>query len=423
MLTKAPKGTKDVLPSESYKWIYLENTIRDLARLFGYQEIRTPIFEHTELFQRGVGDTTDIVQKEMYTFEDKAGRSITLKPEGTAGAVRAFIEGKLYSEPQPTKMYYLTPVFRYERPQAGRYRQHHQFGVEVFGAYEASVDAEIISLAMALFNKIGIRNLELNINSIGCPQCRGEYHKVLVEFLSKRKDRLCKTCNERLLKNPLRVLDCKIPECKEAMKDAPLILDYLCEDCRSHFHSLQRYLDLLGIPYKINPMIVRGLDYYTKTVFEIISTNIGSQGTICGGGRYDGLVEQIGGPSMAGIGFGMGLERVLLEMESQNIAIPKLPDYDAFVITIGEEAKEKAFSLVYRMRLSGISADLDHIARSVKAQFKYSNKTNAPFVCILGEDELKNGTVKVKDMKTGSEESILMDQLISYLNEKLGMEE
>jgi histidyl-tRNA synthetase len=418
MIAKAPKGTKDILPYESYKWHYIENIIRELTQLFGYNEIRTPTFEHTELFQRGVGDDTDIVQKEMYTFLDKGKRSITLKPEGTAGAVRAYIEGRLYSMPQPIKMHYFTPVFRYERPQAGRLRQHHQFGVEVFGAPEASVDAEIITLAMTLFERLKIKNLELNINSIGCPQCRTKYHHVLKEYLSENLDELCENCRQRFEKNPLRILDCKIDDCKKIVANVPVILDFLCNECNEHFQGLQQYLRAANIDFKANPMIVRGLDYYTKTVFEIISNDIGAQGTVCGGGRYDGLVALCGGPETPGAGFGMGLERLLMVMEGQKITIPEPKDLDALLITIGDQARYKAFEIVLALRSAGISVDMDHIGRSIRAQFKHADRTKVSRVCILGEEEMQKGYIKIREMDTGKETPIPFDQVIPYFNKQ-----
>jgi len=420
MLTKAPRGTKDLLPSESYKWHYLENIIREITDLFGYKEVRTPIFEHTELFVRGVGDTTDIVQKEMYTFLDKGNRSITLKPEGTAGVVRAYIEHGLHNVAQPIKMYYITPVFRYENPQAGRLRQHHQFGVEVFGAKEASVDGEIIALAMKLFDRLGLKGLELNINSIGCPTCRPKYHEVLKKYLEDHLDDLCQTCNTRYEKNPLRILDCKNKECGVIVKDAPIILDYLCEECSTHFEELQSFLSAINIEYKINPLIVRGLDYYSKTVFEIISNQIGAQGTVCGGGRYDGLVKECGGPDTPGAGFGLGLERLLLALESQKIEIPKQEARDVYFVTIGQQARYKAFELLQLMRSNNILADMDHVGRSIKAQFKYADKANVSWVCILGEEELQNNQIKVRSMIDGSEELVSQDKVIDYLKSKKG---
>ncbi len=420
MLTKAPRGTKDVLPSESYKWHYLERIIREITELFGYKEVRTPVFEHTELFVRGVGDTTDIVQKEMYTFLDKGNRSITLKPEGTAGVVRAYIEHGLHNLAQPIKMYYITPVFRYENPQAGRLRQHHQFGVEVFGAKEASIDGEIIALAMELFHRLGLKELELNINSIGCPNCRPRYHEVLKKYLEDHLDELCQTCNTRYEKNPLRILDCKNKECGVIVKDAPIILDYLCQECSTHFEELQSFLSAANIDFKVNPMIVRGLDYYTKTVFEIISNQIGAQGTVCGGGRYDGLVKECGGPDTPGAGFGLGLERLLLALESQNLEIPQQEARDVYIVTIGQQARHKAFELLQVMRSNNILADMDHVGRSVKAQFKYADKANVSWVCILGEEELQNNQIKVRSMKDGSEELVSQDKVIDYLKSKKG---
>ncbi len=420
MITKAPRGTKDVMPSESYKWHYLEKIIREITQLFGYKEIRTPIFEHTELFVRGVGDTTDIVQKEMYTFLDKGNRSITLKPEGTAGVVRAYIEHGLHNVAQPIKMYYITPVFRYENPQAGRLRQHHQFGVEVFGAKEASIDGEIIALAMKLFDSLGLKGLELNINSIGCPNCRPKYHEVLKKYLEEHLDELCQTCNTRYEKNPLRILDCKNKECGVIVKDAPIILDYLCEECSTHFEELQSYLAAIGIEYKINPMIVRGLDYYSKTVFEIISNQIGAQGTVCGGGRYDGLVKECGGPDTPGAGFGLGLERLLLALESQNIEIPQQEARDIYFVTIGQQARYKAFELLQLMRANDILADMDHVGRSVKAQFKFADKASVSWVCILGEEEIQNNQIKVRSMEDGSEELVSQDKVVDYLKSKKG---
>lgn len=420
MLTKAPRGTKDVLPSESYKWHYLERIIREITELFGYKEVRTPVFEHTELFVRGVGDTTDIVQKEMYTFLDKGNRSITLKPEGTAGVVRAYIEHGLHNLAQPIKMYYITPVFRYENPQAGRLRQHHQFGVEVFGAKEASIDGEIIALAMELFHRLGLKELELNINSIGCPNCRPRYHEVLKKYLEDHLDELCQTCNTRYEKNPLRILDCKNKECGVVVKDAPIILDYLCQECSTHFEELQSFLSAANIDYKVNPMIVRGLDYYTKTVFEIISNQIGAQGTVCGGGRYDGLVKECGGPDTPGAGFGLGLERLLLALESQNLEIPQQEARDVYIVTIGQQARHKAFELLQVMRSNNIMADMDHVGRSVKAQFKYADKANVSWVCILGEEELQNNQIKVRSMKDGSEELVSQDKVVDYLKSKKG---
>ncbi len=407
MALQAPKGTRDVSPQESYKWQYIEGLVREICEKYGLREARTPVFEHTELFLRGVGDTTDIVQKEMYTFEDKGNRSITLKPEGTAGVVRMFVEHKLFNESQPTKMYYLTcPVFRYEKPQAGRLREHHQFGVEIFGAPRASADAECISVALELFRRVGIKDLSVHINSIGCPECRPKYHAALKAYLEYHYDELCPTCKERYEKNPLRVLDCKEQGCKRLAADAPVILDYLCEACEEHMTELKACLDVMGVAYGIDPFIVRGLDYYTRTVFEIISNHIGSQGTVCGGGRYDGLVEEIGGPSMPGVGFGLGMERLLLVAENQGLVIPEPKPYDMYVAGIGEAARRKAFALSFELRGLGFKVDCDHVGRSIKAQFKYADKLNARFVAVLGDNEMSEGKIKIKEMATGGESSV-----------------
>jgi len=412
MAIQAPKGTKDVLPEESYKWQYVEGIIREICSHYGFKEERTPVIEHTELFLRGVGDTTDIVQKEMYTFDDKGGRSITLKPEGTAGAGRMFIEHSLFNDPQPTKMYYLyCPVFRYDKPQAGRLREHHQFGVEVFGAPRASVDAEVIALALSVFEKIGIKGLSVNINSIGCPHCRPKYNDMLRVYLKENYDGLCETCRSRFEKNPLRILDCKEEKCKKICEGAPTILDCLCEDCESHFAELKSCLDAIGVNYQVDPFIVRGLDYYTKTVFEIISTNENYGGTVCGGGRYDGLIEQLGGPAMCGIGFGMGMERLLLVAELAGIEIPKPSPVDVYIAAMGEAARSEGFKLAIRLRKSGLKTEFDHVGRSFKAQFKFANKLNARLVAILGEDELKNGVIKIKNMAEGTEETLPLDGL------------
>ena len=406
MLTQAPRGTRDVLPADSYRWQFIEDRMRMAAARAGYREVRTPVFEHTELFLRGVGDTTDIVQKEMYTFEDKGRRSVTLKPEGTAGAVRCFLEHNLYAEPLPCKMYYLNaPIFRYENPQSGRLREHHQFGMECFGAKEATADAELILTAYHLLQGLGVGNLSVEINSIGCPNCRPVYHARLKEYLGGRIDKLCATCRERFDRNPLRVLDCKEKQCQELTKDAPSMLDLLCDECREHFGKLQQCLDGAGIPYRVNPRIVRGLDYYTKTVFELVTETPDGKLTVCGGGRYDNLVEQIGEQQIPAVGFGMGLERVLMLLGSEGVEIPRPQWYDVFVTYMGEN-QSKAFALVQQLRAAGINADLDHCGRSLKAQFKYANKTGAPLTAVIGDEEAANGTVKIKRMADGTEQTI-----------------
>lgn len=407
MAIQAPKGTKDLLPMDSYKWQYIEEKLRNIAAVYACREIRTPIFEHTELFERGVGETTDVVQKEMYTFKDKGDRSVTLKPEGTAPAARAFIENSLFNEVQPTKMFYFTPVFRYENVQKGRLRQHHQFGVEVFGSKEASLDAELISLAMRAFREFGIENLELNINNIGCPECRGKYNEALKEYFRSRYNDLCETCKSRFERNPMRILDCKNKECKKIAEEAPIILDYVCEECNEHFEKLKIYLDALGIQHKVDPHIVRGLDYYTRTVFEIINDDI----TVCGGGRYNGLIEQIGGKDTPAVGFGMGIERLLLTMEENNIEIPKPNHVDLFIGSMGEKGKVESLKLVNELRIRGIKADCDHMDKSVKAQMKYANKIEATYTVILGENEIVEGKARLKRMVDGEQFDINLKEL------------
>ena len=418
MQFQAPKGTKDVLPGESYKWQYIENEIRKLCRCYGILELRTPVIEHTELFMRGVGDTTDIVQKEMYTFTDNGDRSITLKPEGTAGMVRAFLENRLFNETMPQKMYYLNaPVFRYEKPQAGRLREHHQFGIEIFGSASCETDAEAMLLALTLFKRLGIGELTLRINSIGCTECRKEYNKALFEYLSSNSDRLCPVCRERLKKNPMRIVDCKEEGCREVCKAAPRTIDYLCDSCKAHFEGLQRCLDAAGVEYIIDPDIVRGLDYYTGTVFEIVSSRIGAQGTVCGGGRYNNLVAELGGTPTPAVGFGLGMERLLMVMENNNAFFPEPACPNIYFAAIGEAPRLKAFSIVQQLRERGIYAEFDHMDKSLKAQFKYANKIAAKYVVVLGEEELANNSVKVKCMADGSENMIPLNDIVSFFEE------
>lgn len=413
LITKAIKGTKDVLPKEAYKNQYIEATAIDIASKFGYKEIRTPVFEHTELFQRGVGDTTDVVQKEMYTFEDKGGRSITLRPEGTAGAVRSFLENGLCNEALPQKVCYLISCYRYEKPQAGRLREFHQFGVECFGTESPLADAEIISLAKTFFDTLGIKDLSLEINSIGCPKCRAEYHKALKEYFSSRKDELCDTCKGRLDRNPMRILDCKSPICHEIAEGAPVVIDYLCDECKEHFEKVQKYLDAQNIEYTINPQIVRGLDYYTKTVFEFVSNSIGAQGTVCGGGRYDGLVEELGGQHTPSLGFALGLERLMLLMEAQDCEFPNEEKPDLFIVALGEKATLKAVEIAKDMREEGFSALLDLNQRSVRAQMKYADKLGAKFNVVIGDNEVDSKIAKLKNMQTGEETEINLDTFVS----------
>lgn len=407
-----PKGTKDVLCEDAYKWHYVENAARQTAANFGFKEIRTPVFEHTELFLRGVGETTDIVTKEMYTFLDKGDRSITLKPEGTAGVARAFVGGVQQNGTLPYKMYYITPVFRYERPQAGRLREHHQFGVELYGSSSPLADVEVIALAKSLFDALGLKDLTLNINSIGCPECRAKYNAALKEYLGSRFSEMCRECQSRFEKNPLRILDCKDENCKKITADAPKVLDFLCDECKSHFEGLKAGLDAVGIEYSVNPQIVRGLDYYTKTVFEFVSNAIGAQGTVCGGGRYDRLVEEVGGKPTPAVGFGMGLERLLIVLESQGL-LEKAPkeNVDYYLASIGENALNFTLKLANKLRQKGKSVEFDLMSKSVKAQMKYANKIEAKYVIVVGDDEILSGKVRVKDMASGNEEEIEIKDL------------
>ena len=424
LITKAIKGTKDVLPKDVHKNQYIEATALDIASKFGYKEIRTPVFEHTELFQRGVGDTTDVVQKEMYTFDDKGGRSITLRPEGTSGAVRSYLENGLCNEALPQKVCYLTSCYRYEKPQAGRLREFHQFGVECFGSASPLADAEIIALAKSLFDTLGVKDLSLEINSIGCPTCRAEYHKALKEYFSSRKDELCDTCKSRLDRNPMRILDCKSPICHEIAEGAPVVIDYLCDECKEHFENVQKYLKAQNIEYTINPQIVRGLDYYTKTVFEFVSNSIGAQGTVCGGGRYDGLVEELGGQHTPSLGCAIGIERLMLLMEAQGCEFPEAEKPDLFIVALGEKATLKAVEIAKDMREEGFSALLDLNQRSVRAQMKYADKLGAKFNVVIGDNEVEAKTAKLKNMQTGEETAINLDTFVSgfysiSLNEQL----
>lgn len=410
-----PKGTKDVLPDKSYKWQFVEKAARETAEIFNIKEIRTPVFEHTELFQRGVGETTDVVNKEMYTFEDKGGRSITLKPEGTAGAVRMFVENGLSSTPMPLKSYYITPCFRYERPQAGRLREFHQFGVEIFGAKSAETDAEVIFAASTFLEKLGINKTELQINSIGCRICRAEYNKALKDYFRPRLADMCETCRSRFDKNPLRMLDCKEERCKKITAYAPKILDYLCGDCKTHFEKVKALLSAQNVAFSINPRIVRGLDYYTKTVFEFISTDIGAQGAVCAGGRYDNLVEELGGAPLPAIGFAAGIERLMLLMENTGADFGENKKPLIYIAGMDENSRSKAFSLTCGLRAKGINAESDLMERSVKAQFKYADKLGAEYVAVIGANELEAGAANVKKMSDGSQTAVNFNEIYSYL--------
>ena len=414
-INRAVKGTNDVLPEESYKWQYVERKMLNTASLFGFKEIRVPVFEHTEVFKRSVGDTTDVVQKEMYTFDDKGGRSITLRPELTAGVIRSVIENGLYNQSLPQKVCYIGGCYRYEKPQAGRLREFHQFGVECIGAAAPAADAEVISLAHSVLCAIGVENLSLEINSIGCPTCRAQYHKALKTYFESKKETLCETCKERLDRNPMRILDCKSPVCSEIAKDAPVMIDFLCEDCNNHFEAVKTQLDEMDIEYKVNPTIVRGLDYYTRTVFEFVSGDIGAQSTVCGGGRYDGLMEQMGAPSTPSLGFAMGIERLLLVLANQNKELGENPSCDIYIAPMGERAVVKAASVCSILRKAGYCAQTDICGRGLKAQMRYANKIGARFSVVLGDNELESGVVRLKDMGTGEEKEISLNSIVEFL--------
>ncbi len=410
LITKKIKGTEDVLPKESYRWQFIENIMREEARCYGFKEIRTPVFEHTELFARGVGQTTDVVQKEMYTFDTKGGESVTLRPEGTAGAARAVLEHALDNEGLPIKASYFVSCYRYEKPQAGRLREFHQFGIEEYGTQSPVADAELICVAQSIFDRLGIGQLRLELNSIGCPECRAKYNEALREYFGQFKDRLCQTCLSRLERNPMRLLDCKSPEDKEIAKDAPKITDYLCEECEQHFTEVKSYLDAAGVEYTVNPTIVRGLDYYTKTVFEFVTDCIGAQGTVCGGGRYDGLIEELGGKHMPSLGFAMGLERLLMVMDSQGIVIPNNNQTSLYIATMGDAAKVKAFELLRGVRECGLAAETDVVGRGLRAQMKYADKIGAKYSLVLGDNELEQNCASVKNMETGEQTSLALDK-------------
>ena len=405
----SPRGTADVLPSDSAKWQYVEGVLRSVCERFGYKETRTPTFEHTELFQRGVGDTTDVVGKEMYTMEDKGGRSITLRPEGTAGVVRSFIQNGVLAGTLPVRAYYILSCFRYEKPQAGRLREFHQLGIELFGAKSADADAEVIRIAAQALREIGIKNVRLELNSIGCPECRPKYREALYSYFKQYEDLLCDTCKSRLEKNPMRIIDCKSPECQTIAANAPMALDYLCDECREHFDNVKAYLDDCGIPYSVNPRIVRGLDYYTRTVFEFVHESAGAQGVVCGGGRYDGLVGMLGGNPTPGVGFGMGIERLLNVAESEGVEFSAGSAPDLFIGFIGDKGREAARKLVYQLQDKGICAVYDINLRSLKAQLKYADKLNARYSLVLGDDEVDQNKAKLKNMADGSETLIDID--------------
>ncbi len=414
MLTSRPRGTNDFLPGEIEKWHYVEAKIQEICKEYGFIEIRTPIFEHTELFLRGVGETTDIVQKEMYSFTDRGDRSITLRPEGTASTVRAYFEHKLYAGPQPVKVFYVGPMFRYDRPQAGRYRQFHQFGVEVFGSKEPSVDAEVITMAMDLYARLGLKDLEVQINSVGCPNCRPIHRQRLQEALQAKLGELCETCQGRFDKNPMRVLDCKNPNCQELTTDVPTTTACLCDECGSHFEQVKEYLDVVGIQYVVNENLVRGLDYYCNTAFEIIAKGIGAQSSIGGGGRYDGLLKDVGGQEIPGIGYALGLERIILTMENQNANFPPKGGTEVFVASLGQAANKLSFDLIYKLRKAGVSAEKDHLNKGLRAQMKQADRLQASYVVILGDEEINKGIAVVRHMYSGDQEEVSLEKLVDF---------
>lgn len=409
VITKKIKGTEDVLPKDSYRWQFVEDVMRKESAAYGFKEIRTPVFEHTELFARGVGQTTDVVQKEMYTFDTKGGESVTLRPEGTAGAARAVLEHGLVNDSLPIKASYFVSCYRYEKPQAGRLREFHQFGLECYGTQSPVADAELICAAQSIFDRLDIKQLRLEINSIGCPTCRAEYHKALKEYFYGYKDELCETCNSRLEKNPMRILDCKSPVCSKIAQGAPKITDYLCDECKEHFASVQKYLDAAGVEYTVNPTIVRGLDYYTKTVFEFVTDFIGAQGTVCGGGRYDGLIEELGGKHLPSLGFAMGIERLLMLMDKQGIEIPKPSTCDLYVAVMGESASLKSFEIIKAVRSCGLIAETDVVGRGLRAQMKYADKIGAKFSMVLGDNEIEQGKAVINNMSSGEQTEIVLD--------------
>lgn len=419
-INKAIRGTSDLLPDKSFWRRCVETEALEIAETYGFNEIRVPVIEHTEVFTKSVGDTTDVVQKEMYTFTDKGGRSITLRPELTAGTVRSVIEHGLLNDALPLKVSYIGSCYRYEKPQAGRYREFHQFGVECFGAADPSADAEVIALAGSVLETVGVDKLSLEINSIGCPECRKDYHAALKAYFEDKKDGLCETCRDRLERNPMRILDCKCPECKEIAKGAPVVTDFLCKDCAEHFEGVKKHLTAAGLEYTVNPHIVRGLDYYTRTVFEFVSGDIGAQSTVCGGGRYDGLVKQMGGPDTPALGFGMGLERLMLVLEACGAKPQQRDNCFVYIATMGEAAKLKATELCAELRKGGFFALTDISGRGVKAQMKYADKIGAVYTTVIGDDDLASGTVRLKKMDDGSVTEVKLDCFCDKVDELFG---
>ncbi|MFH1453843.1 MAG: histidine--tRNA ligase [Armatimonadota bacterium] len=411
-----PRGTHDVMPQDAYKWKFAVGAAYDTADIFNYKQIRFPVFEDTSLFTRSIGEATDIVEKEMYTFKDKAGRLLTLTPEGTASVARSYIQHNIQGM---WKVFYIAPVFRYERPQSGRYRQHYQFGIEAIGSIDPALDVEVMSLAINFYKKLGLKNLFLSLNSIGCSVCRKKFKEYLIDTFKDKTESLCSECKERLYKNPMRLIDCKSAKCKEQVKDLNKLIDYLCEECSEHFSKVKSYLDKMSIPYKIDPLIVRGLDYYTKTVFEVISDSLGAHSTLCGGGRYDGLIKELGGKDTPAVGFGAGIERAILVMESAGVNIPAQDKPDVFIVVIGDGAFSKAVDVLYGLRSAGISADMDYEQKGVKSQFKQANNMNARYCLVIGEDEIKKGAYVLKDMGKSLQEEISADNTVNMLKSKI----
>ncbi|WP_421380091.1 histidine--tRNA ligase [Bacillus salacetis] len=423
MSIQIPRGTQDILPADSVKWQYVEKTAADICRNYQYEEIRTPIFESSELFLRGVGDTTDIVQKEMYVFEDQGGRSLALRPEGTASVVRSFVENKLFGAAnQPVKLYYTGPMFRYERPQAGRYRQFVQFGLEALGSEDPSIDAEVISIAMEIYRRLGLKELKLVINTLGDNESRKTHREALINHFQPRIGEFCSDCQNRLEKNPLRILDCKKDREHELMKTAPSILDFLNEESKQYFEKVQQYLGDMEISFEVDPTLVRGLDYYNHTAFEIMSTaeGFGAITTLCGGGRYNGLVEMIGGPATPGIGFAFSIERLLAALDAEGVELPVQPELDCYIVTMGEEAKDYSVKLLHKLRQEGLSAEKDYLDRKIKTQFKSADRMNAKLVAVLGEDELKENKINLKDMKTGEQKQVDLEAFVEEVKKYRG---
>ena len=420
MLTTRPRGTNDFLPGESEKWQYIEQLCRQVCAEYGYREIRLPIFEHTEVYLRSVGETSDIVEKEMYSFEDKGLTHVTLRPEGTAGTVRAFLENRLYADPQPTKLYYMGPMFRYDKPQAGRYRQFNQFGIEVFGADHATIDAEVITLAVEIFKRLGLTGLSVKINTVGCADCRPKHMEELKTYFRQHEDKLCETCRDRLERNPLRILDCKEDGCKAVAKGAPTTIEAACDNCSTHFNQLRGYLDAVGISYEIDTNLVRGLDYYVRTAFEVVINSVGSaQNALCGGGRYNGMVEQFGGDDMPGIGYAMGMERLLLTLKEQGIELPVGNHPDVYIAPLGDAAQKEAFVLTQALRSRNIYTEKDYLGKSLKAQMKAADRFQVKYCVIIGDSELEKGIAVVREMATGEQHEVLLSQLVEDLEGRL----